>query len=128
MLCFPFTGKNKILTTTTTDRFRNSNRDPYMMKVFHLCTKYCCKGHFKVTLRNSFVLFWFSQVGPRHCVSHRCESCPISSRSFTSRVLSLQPSIHLSIPVVRSPTARSTSSTGPYLSETMTGKIIIPDH
>lgn len=66
--------------------------------------------------------FPFSQVGRPRYVSRRCGSCQASCRIFTSRALFWQPFTRSSTPAVQSPTAPSTSSTGPYWSDSMTGK------
>lgn len=66
--------------------------------------------------------FPFSQVGRPRYVSRRCGSCRASCRIFTSRALFWQPFTRSSTPGVQSPTAPSTSSTGPYWSDSVTGK------
>lgn len=62
------------------------------------------------------------QVGRPRCASRLCGSCRVSCRSSTSRGSSWRRSTRSSTPVVQSPTAHSTSSTGPYWSGSATGK------
>lgn len=75
-----------------------------------------------VLSHTSFFSPFVSQVGRPRCVSRRCASCRASCRSSTSRASSWPPSTRSSTPVVQSPTAPSTSSTGPYWCDSTTGK------
>lgn len=62
------------------------------------------------------------QEEPPRCASPRCGSCPLSCRSCTSRASSSPPSTPSSTPAAPSPAAHSTTCTGPYWSDSVTGE------